>query len=110
MICDVPTGDMPRLHWWSRPSLWLWGLVILLVIVAIAAAQGQRLSALFSTRAPKSSLAAPATAPKLSGPAYTQATVAGLSFIRADLRSARLTHLDLRGENFRHAQASGALF
>jgi Pentapeptide repeats (8 copies) len=111
MICGVPIGDIPRIRWWSRPSPWLWGLVILLAIAAIAATQVPRLSAVLSPRAPKSRPAAvPVATPTLSGPAYTQIVVAGRNFIGVDLRGARLIHLDLRGKSFAHAEAAGAIF
>jgi hypothetical protein len=104
-----PPGP-PRIHWWSRPSPWLWGLVVLLVIAVIAATQVPRVSAMFSAPGPEPRSAAPTVAPTLSGPAYTQAMVAGRNFIGADLRGARLMHLDLRGKNFQRADAAGAVF
>lgn len=121
MIYDVPDpqttprradgdGARVRTHWWSRPSPWFWGLVVLLVIAGIAVTQVPRLSTVFSSRGTKPSPTAPAVVPTLSGPAYTQATVAGRNFVGADLRGARLIHLDLRGQNFQSADAAGAVF
>ena len=103
-------GARMRTHWWSRPSPWLWGLVLLLVIAGIAVTQVPRLSTVFSARGTQASPTAPAVVPTLSGPAYTQATVAGRNFVGADLRGAQLVHLDLRGQNFQRADAAGAVF
>lgn len=121
MICDVPDPQAPqppaviaprelKPSWWSRPSPWFWGLVVLLLIAAIAVTQVSRLSAVFSARGAKHNQAASAVLPTLSGPAYTQAMVAAHNFIGANLRGARLVHLDLRGKSFRHADAAGAIF
>ena len=134
MICDVsdpeaptttqPVGPYlpgpPPVHWWSRVSAWLWGLVILLVIAGVFATQVPRISSIFSVPRPKHGLVAvprtnyspvaPTVTPTLSGPAYTQAMVAGRDFIRADLRGALLAHLDLRGKSFQRAEAAGAVF
>lgn len=98
-----------RPSWWSRPSPWFWGLVVLL-IAAIAVTQVPRLSAVFSAHEAKNNKAASAVLPTLSGPAYTQAMVGGRSFIGANLRGARLVRLDLRGKDFQHAHAAGAVF
>lgn len=123
MICDVSdpqaTQQQPpaqiaaqelRPSWWSRPSPWFWGLVVLLLIAAIAVTQVPRLSAVFSARGAKHNQAAPAVPPTLSGPAYTQAMVAGRNFIGANLRGARLVRLDLRGKSFQHADGAGVVF
>lgn len=123
MICDVsdpvnpPNSqsvmvppDEPGIRWWNRLSPWLWGLVVLLVIAAIAATQVPRLHAIFSAPAHKPSLAGTTSVPTLSGPVYTQAMVAGRNFAHADLRGALLAHLDLRGKNFYHVNAAGAVF
>jgi hypothetical protein len=106
----VVVPDELRPRWWSRPSPWLWGLVVLLVIVGIAVTQVPRLS----TRSPagRSTLspAKPAVLPALSGPAYTQAMISGRNFIGADLRGARFIRLDLRGKDFQGADAAGAMY
>jgi hypothetical protein len=123
MICDVPdpettparqqvTAHRPerQIRWWSRPSPWLWGLVILLAMAAIAATQVPRVFSMLSTRPPTPGPAVPTVVPTLSGQAYTQAMVGERSFIGADLRGARLMHLDLRGRSFQRADAAGAVF
>jgi hypothetical protein len=123
MICDVsdpqamqqqsPPVVAPqelRPSWWSRPSPWFWGLVVLLLVAAITVTQVPRLSEVFSARGAKHNQAAPAAPPTLSGPAYTQAMVVGRNFIGANLRGARLVRLDLRGKGFQHADAAGAIF
>jgi hypothetical protein len=93
----------------GRSSPWLWGLVALLVIGAIAATQVPRVSRVFSAPHAKPSAAA-TRGPTLSGPVYSQAMVANRNFIGADLRGARLANLDLRGTDFRRADAAGAIF
>lgn len=103
-------GSIAKVHWWSRPSPWLYGLVILLAIVGIFAAQAPRASTAASTRGRAPSPAPTVALPALSGRAYTQAMVAGRNFVGADLRGARLMHLDLRGDNFQGADAAGAVF
>jgi len=102
----------PSIHWWSRSSPWLLGLVILilLVIAGIAATQVPRISAMRSAPTPKHSQATSTIGPTLSGPSYTQAMVAGRDFVDVDLRGALLAHLDLRGKNFQGADAAGAVF
>jgi Pentapeptide repeats (8 copies) len=105
---DVARSSERKTHGWSRPSPWAWGLGILLVIGVIAVTQVPRLSAIGATK-PKASPAATAM-PTLAGPAYTQVMVANRDFVRADLRGARLIHLDLRGKIFQHAEAAGAVF
>lgn len=126
MICDVsdpqatqqqqrPSPDQIaaqalRPRWWSRPSPWFWGLVILLLIAATAVTQVPRLSALFSAHGATNNQAAPAVSPTLSGPAYTQGMVADRNFIGANLSGARLVRLDLRGKSFQHANAAGVVF
>lgn len=123
MICDVSDLEatqqaeqeieLPRplkTRWPSRPSPWFWGLVVLLVIAGIVATQVPRLSAILSAHSAKPHRAASTAPPALSGPAYTQAKVAGRNFVRANLRGARLVRLDLLGKSFRHADASGAVF
>lgn len=123
MICDVSdpqaTQQQPppvtaprelRPGWWSRPSPWFWGLVVLLLIAAIAVTQVPRLSAVFSAHGAKNTQAATAALPTLSGPAFTQAMVAGRNFIGANLHGARLVRLDLRGQSFQNADAAGAVF
>jgi hypothetical protein len=118
MICDVSdpeatqteesvTARKMRAHWWGHLSPWLWGLVI---VLAIAATQVPRISSMVSKGEPKSGPAALAVAPTLSGKAYSQAMVAGRDFVGADLRGARLAHLDLRGTDFQRADAAGAVF
>jgi hypothetical protein len=104
------TPKEPRIHWWNRPSPWLWGLVVLLLIAVLAATQVQRISGQRPVRAPKASVAAPTAAPALSGTDYTQAMVAGRDFTNADLRGDRLEYLDLRGKDFQGADAAGAIF
>jgi len=99
-----------KVHWWSRPSPWLYGLVVLLAIVALFAVQTPRASTAASTRGRAPSSAPTAALPALSGRAYTQAMVAGRNFVGADLRGARLIHLDLRGDNFQGVDAAGAVF
>jgi hypothetical protein len=117
MICDVSDPEatqtersaavrLPKARWWSRPSPWLWGLVILLVMVAT---QVPRISSMVSP-GPKLSSIAPAAAPTSSGQVYTQAMVARRDFIHANLRGARLAHLALRGKDFDRADAAGAVF
>lgn len=122
MICDVSdpqATQQPRAvsaqhelrpSWWSRPSPWFWGLLVLLLIAAIAVTQVPRLSAVFSARGAKHNQAAPTALPTLSGPAYTQAMVVGRDFIGANLSGAQLMRLDLRGKDFQHADAAGAVF
>jgi hypothetical protein len=122
MICgvpDPPAAQQPpavnspqelRLSWWSRPSPWFWGLVVLLLIAATAVTQVPRLSAVFSPRGAKHNHVAPALLPTLSGTAYTQVMVVGRDFIGANLRGARLVRLDLRGKDFQDADAAGAMF
>jgi hypothetical protein len=122
MISDVPDSQstpgpqtavvLPEVtpRWWSRPSPWLWGLVILLVIAGIAVTQVQRISAVPSAVKSAPRPTATAAFPDLSGPAYTQAMVSGRDFIGADLRGARLIRLDLRGKNFQSADAAGAVY
>ncbi len=126
MICDVsdpqaaqqqqqppPAQIAPqelKPSWWSRPSPWFWGLVVLLVIAAVVVTQVPRLSAVFSARGATNNQAAPAVPPTLSGPAYTQAMVADRNFIGANLSGARLVRLDLRGKSFQHADGAGVVF
>jgi hypothetical protein len=124
MICDVSdpqaTQQQPspaqiaaqelRPRWWSRPSPWFWGLVVLLLVTAIVVTQVPRLSAVFSARGATNNQAAPAIQPTLAGPAYTQAMVAGRNFTGANLSGARLVRLDLRGKSFQHADAAGVVF
>lgn len=105
----VPVRE-PRTHWWSRPSPWLWGLTVLLVIVGIAVTQVPRLSTAFSARQSAPRPTTQSSLPRLAGTAYTQAMVAGRSFVHADLGGAQLIHLDLRGKNFQGADAAGAVF
>jgi hypothetical protein len=93
----------PKIHWWSRPSPWLWGLLVLLFIAAM---QAPRIPTLFSAKAKP----APVAATSVSGPAYTQAEVTRLEFAKANLVGARLGRLDLRGKTFRGASAAGAIF
>lgn len=120
MICGVPDSqvspdrkpvieqsDEPKSRWWARPTPWLWGLLVLL---AIAATQLPRISSVVSAPKPQPSPATHAAAPRLAGLAYTQAMVTNHDFAGADLRGARLAHLDLRGEDFEHADAAGAVF
>lgn len=99
--------DEPKSRWWSRLSPWLWGLLILAIIVGT---QVPRITHVFSPGPSRPRAAATTTAPTLSGVAYTQAMVATMNFTGADLRGARLTHLDLRGKEFRNAIAAGAIF
>lgn len=101
---DAPPGPG---HWWSNPSPWVWGLIFLIII---AATQVPRISQAFSASAPQSSRPSVTATPALSGPRYSQTTVAGRDFVRADLRGAQLEHLDLRGKDFRGADAAGAIF
>jgi hypothetical protein len=81
---------------WTRPSPWLWGLVVLLAIAGIAV-----------TQEPKPTIL---RTPSLSGPVYTPAMVLDRSFRGADLNGARLMHLDLRGKDFQDVSAAGAIF
>jgi len=76
----------------------------------IVATQVPRISHVFSPGTPRPEAVATASAPELSGVAYTQAMVAAMNFVGADLRGARLVHLDLRGKEFRNANAAGAIF
>jgi len=99
-----------KVHPWSRPSPWLYGLVILLAIAGIVATQAPRVSMTAPARGRGPSPAPTAALPSMSGTAYTQAMVAGRNFIGADLRGARLIRLDLRGKNFQGADAAGAVF
>ena len=69
-----------------------------------------RYSSVVSAPKPQPSPATHAAAPRLAGLAYTQAMVTNHDFAGADLRGARLAHLDLRGEDFEHADAAGAVF
>lgn len=103
-------GTSVRTHWWSRPSPWGWGLVVLLVLAGIVVTQVPRLSTVFSAQGPKPSPTASLAIPSLSGTAYTQATAASRSFVSADLRGDRLIRLDLRGRSFLDADAAGAVF
>jgi hypothetical protein len=122
MICDVPDPEAsvdnkpmpeqrsePRSSWWARPSPWLWG-VGLLLLLAIAATQLPRISSAVFAPKPQPSPVTRATTARLAGPAYTQAMVANRNFVGADLRGARLAHLDLRGKDFERADAAGAVF
>lgn len=107
---QTANGGRAKVHPWSRPSPWWYGLAILLAIAGILATQAPRAPTAASTRehAPGPT---PSTAlPVLSGPTYTQAMVAGRNFIGADLRGARMMHLDLRGKDFQGANAAGAIF
>lgn len=99
--------DEPKNRWWSRLSPWLWGVLVLAVIVGT---QVPRISHVFSPGTPRPGAVTTTRAPKLSGVAYTQAMVAAMNFVGADLRGARLAHLDLRGKEFRNANAAGAIF
>jgi len=120
MICDVPDPEIsagskpatkqpgePKSRWWARPSPWLWGLILLLVI---AATQLPRISSAVFAPKPQPSPVTRAAPPSSAGPAYTQAMVADRNFVGADLRGARLAHLDLRGKDFERADAAGAVF
>jgi hypothetical protein len=98
----IPTGEATtatppgsRLRWWSYPSLWLWGLVVLLVIAV-----------------PQLLLTPPTFTASGFKPSrvYTQAMIASREFIGAELRGARLAHLDLRGKDFQGADAADADF
>src|SRR5690349_644720 len=104
----APAPSALRSRWWSRPSPWFWGVVCLLVVAGIVVTQIPRLGTVLSPE-PKPSPTAPTNVPRLSGPVYTQAMVAGRNFIGADLRGAVLVHLDLRGRDFGHADAAGAV-
>jgi hypothetical protein len=96
-----------KLRWWIRVSPWCWGLLAVVAIGVILATQVPRISAISSSPRSKPS---PASAPGLSGLAYTQAEVAERSFADADLHGAILRHLDLRGKDFQRADAAGAIF
>lgn len=99
----------PKVHWWGRLSPWLWGLVVLLLIALLAVVQVPRIAKLLSVTAGKPNVVSTSRLP-LSGTDYTQAMVANRNFADADLRGARLDHLDLRGQVFRRADAAGAIF
>jgi hypothetical protein len=124
MICEVSnpqaTQQQPpaviapqelRTRWWGRPSPWLSGLVVLLLIAALVVTQVPRISQVTSANGAKHNSAAPAAVlPALSGPAYTQAMVVGRDFVGTNLSGARLLRLDLRGKDFQDADAAGAVF
>jgi Pentapeptide repeats (8 copies) len=93
-----PPGPMPR--WRNRTSPWLWGLIALF---AIATAQALRISLM---PVPEIGPAAPA----VPGATYTHAMVISTNFTGADLRGARLAHLDLNDKDFQGADAAGAVF
>jgi Pentapeptide repeats (8 copies) len=108
-----PTAALPpepRIHLWSRASPWLGGLLLLLLLAAIASTQVSRISQVFSGHRGKSAEAARTQVPALSGPTYTQPMVARIDFSHADLRGAVLRYLDLRGRDFYRADAAGAFF
>jgi Pentapeptide repeats (8 copies) len=98
----------PRIHWWSRPSPWLWGFVLVLLVAAVTLSQVPRIAGLRPALAKPSVVST--AGPALSGVDYTQAMVGNVSFAGANLRGARLEHLDLRGQGFQRANASGAVF
>jgi hypothetical protein len=106
----VAPPQEPKIRWWSRVSLWLWGLVVLLAIAVIVITQVPHISGIAPAPRPKPSAATPSVKPLLSGPVYTQAMVTGRNFANADLRGAVLQHLDLRGKDFRWVHAAGAVF
>jgi len=122
MICHVSDSEVsrearaitpprdPKIRWWSRISPWLWGLLILAAVAAVAATQLPRIEAISAASRPRPSSTAASATPSLVGPVYTQAMVTGRSFARADLRGAILAHLDLRGKDFQGADAAGAVF
>jgi hypothetical protein len=122
MICDVSQQETesidspvkppkePGIHWWSRLSPWGWGLLILLALLAVVATQVPRIAETTSPPVSKPLPRTPTATPSLSGPAYSQALVAGRDFANADLSGALLTHLDLRGTDFQGANAAGAVF
>ena len=107
---QTPNGGRAKVHSWSRPSPWWYGLAILLAIAGILATQAPRASTAGTTRGRAPGPTASLALPVLSGPPYTQAMAAGRNFIGADLRGARLIHLDLRGKDFQGADAAGAVF
>jgi len=100
----------PRIRWWSRPSPWGWGLMILVAILVILATQVPRIAGITSASRPKQASAPSSPVPTLSGQVYSQALVAGRDFADADLSGDLLTHLDLRGKDFQYADAAGAVF
>ena len=107
---QTANGGRAKVHWWSRPSPWWYGLAILLAIAGILATQAPRASTVASAQRRVPGSTPPPALPVQAGQTYTPAMVAGRNFIGADLRGARLMYLDLRGKNFQGADAAGAIF
>jgi hypothetical protein len=118
MICPVSVQEArpasqqqkPKIGWWSRLSPWWWGLMMLLALTLCLAILVPRTAPTTSPVRPNPSASASPASVRPPGAVYPQAMTAGRGFADANLSGARLAQLDLRGKDFRDADAAGAVF
>lgn len=91
----------------GTPIAVVWGLFVLLLIAGVTIMQ---VPGLGPTHGPVPKAATSLTPRVSSAHACSQFTVSGRGFTGADLRGARLAHLDLRGRNFQRADGADTEF